>query len=810
MRTSDTTQHADLVRSLRDWSWDGARLRGRAAALPGLQRPELPGWLTGEPLPDQGIEVAMPNLPRDLPLPDPIETDVTLHVEPLGPRTVRIVCRPGGHDATPALDGLGIVVYPSADPSGWELTEETTEDATKATTATTLRLAHGSTVLEIVTEPLSIRLLQDGHTVLWTAERVRQVAGFPLAPALRFGQDGPGPGGAGRGTTTLAVELGPDETIHGLGEQFGPLARNGQHHDLHVADALGTSSGRAYKPVPLWHTTAGATALLNTGARVRADVGHTLPSVLELEVGAPELDLVLIADPDPLVRLTEYTRLTGRSALPPLWAFGLWLGRCRYRSRSELLDAAHGLRAHDVPADVMHLDPDWLVLDRLNTDFRWNHERFGDPEALCADLGDLGLRLSVWEVPYLDDRSPLTAEAAAAGHLVRTPEGELAELAGTPTPEGVPRRLVDMTSPDAVAWWQSLHDDLLAAGVAAFTTDFGEGCPEEVATHDGTSAAHAHNLYPLRYNRAVFEGLRARTAEPLVYGRSGWAGSHRYPAQWGGDPQSSVDGLRATVRGGLSYALSAPGFWGHDVGGFYGPDLTPELYVRWAQFGALSPLMRAHGLRPREPWVFGETALRIVRDWVRLRYRLLPTLWQAAVACAERGLPMLRSMALAHPGQRGVRGLDDQYLLGGDLLVVPVLDDGPGPVERTFWAPPGRWTDLLSGESVAGPAWHTWRVGLERIPVLVRDGAVLATVDEVDGVRSTDDLRNRPWTLHRIGSADASADRGDGSEDGENDHGGGNTVTDFDGRSVPVERAAGLRPGWRIVDHQEWEPWARL
>ena len=141
-----------------------------------------------------------------------------------------------------------------------------------------------------------------------------------------------------------------------------------------------------------------------------------------------------------------------------------------------------------------------------------------------------------------------------------------------------------------------------------------------------------------------------------------------------------------------------PGFWSHDIGGFFGPELTPALYVRWTQFGALSPLMRAHGLRPREPWAFGEEALRLSREWIRLRYSLLPYLWQTAVESAQRGWPMMRPLDFADPTDRIARTVDDAFLLGSDLLVVPIFTDADEPVERTFWVPAGGWTDLLTGD----------------------------------------------------------------------------------------------------------------
>jgi alpha-D-xyloside xylohydrolase len=173
--------------------------------------------------------------------------------------------------------------------------------------------------------------------------------------------------------------------------------------------------------------------------------------------------------------------------------------------------------------------------------------------------------------------------------------------------------------------------------------------------------------------------------------------------------------------------------------------------VRWTQLGALSPLMRAHGLRPREPWAFGEQALDICRDWVRLRYSLLPYLWQVARESASNGWPVLRPLGLHHPDDRVARSIDDSFLLGRDLLVVPVFDDGAAPVQRTFYVPEGEWFDLHDDTRYEGPGFHTVEVPLERMPVLVRGGAVIPRVEVDETVRSVEDLHGRPWTRHAYG-----------------------------------------------------------
>ncbi len=698
------------------------------------------GYLTGETLAEQGIETSMPNLP-ELDTPPLLTQEFAVDVRWAGPEVVRITIGAADRQrSAPTGTEHGILVTPKY--AETSTTVEQDEHDVVVVSGGRLRVRLGR-------RPFSLEV-QDtatGATLISTAGKLRQVAGLPISPAATAG-----------GTTAVNLELGPDEEILGFGEQFGRSVKNGQRLRLRVEDALGTGTGMAYKPAPVWYSTAGYLALINTGAVVNADVGHSRNGVFGVEAECGELDLYLIAGPEPKQALTTYTRLTGRGAVPPVWAFGYWLGRCRYHSASQMEEIGRTLRELGVPCDILHLDPDWLVVDRLNCDFIWNTDRFGDRAEFITALERLGLRLSVWELPYLDPASPRYAEAAERGYLITDADGEIATIAGTPVPDGRPRALLDFTSPEARRWWQDLHGPFLDDGVAVFKTDFGEGLPDDVRLAGGTGAEHAHNLYPLRYNGAVSEAIAEKTGRaPLVWGRSGWAGSHRYPAQWGGDAESTVSGMRATLRGGLSHAMSMPGLWGHDIGGFFGPELTPELYVRWTQFGALSPLMRAHGLRPREPWEFGEHALDIAREWIRLRYSLLPYLWQAAHESAEHGWPMLRPLALEFPDDDLATARDDAFLLGSDLLVVPVFDDGGEPVRRRFYVPRGGWTDLVTGDRYEGPALHEEFVPLERIPVLVRDGALLPRLVVDEHVRNTDDLLGAPWELHAYGDVSTAA-----------------------------------------------------
>jgi len=674
-----------VATALRAWRLDGRVLRLELAELPAT-RSLTGGWLTTD---RHGVEHALPNLPDALPAPPGEAVCRELTVEVAAPGVVRF--RTG-----PTLPPLGILV---AEPAPEPLAVSDTGDG--------LVVTGPDVVVRIRRRPFGVTVLDGGCRVaVRTPEHVRQTDGLPLAPALRFSTDP---------VVSLALD---GAAVHGFGEQFAAFDLRGRALTLRVADAMGTATGLAYKPAPVWHG-GGYLGFLNTGAVVRADVGHAVPDAVQLALDDATLDLFLVAHPDPAVRLERYTALTGRPPQVPGWSLGFWLGRCRYHSAAEMLAVADRLRAEGVPAEVLHCDPDWLRVDRLNCDFDWNTDRFGEPEEFVAALRERGLRLSLWELPYLDPASPLHAEALAAGHLVVDAAGDPVAVEGTPAPDGRPRALVDLGRPETRDWWAKLHRPVLDAGVAVFKTDFGEGLPDGAAL-TGVPPAHAHNLYPLRYHSAVAAATGMNGASGLIWARAGWAGSQRYPAGWAGDAAATVEGMRATLRGGLNAALSIPGWWSHDIGGFSAGPGTGPLYARWLQFGAFSPMMRAHGLHPREPWAFGPEVLAIARRFIRLRERLRPYLRRVGTEATARGLPVLRPLALVFPDDPDAARVDDAFLLGPDLYVVPVFSDSPDPVRRTYHLPAGEWRDLITGEWRVAPARVTEEVALDRIPVLAR------------------------------------------------------------------------------------------
>jgi len=208
-----------------------------------------------------------------------------------------------------------------------------------------------------------------------------------------------------------------------------------------------------------------------------------------------------------------------------------------------------------------------------------------------------------------------------------------------------------------------------------------------------------------------------------VWGRAGWAGSQRYPVQWGGDPQSDWEGLAASIRGALSWGMSGGPYHATDIGGFYGTEQpSPELYLRWLQMSVFSSHMRLHGLGPREPWAFGEEAERVARQWIEFRYRLLPYLKSVITQATVTGLPVMRAMPLVFPNNALTRAYETQFMCGDALLVAPIVAPG-GEVDIAL--PPGAWYDLASQQRLPGRQVIRYRATLDKFPVFGREGYAL-------------------------------------------------------------------------------------
>ncbi|MFC9973089.1 alpha-xylosidase [Spirillospora sp. NPDC127200] len=516
------------------------------------------------------------------------------------------------------------------------------------------------------------------------------------------------------------LDLGVDHHVYGLGERFGPLVKNGQSVDIWNADG-GTASEQAYKNVPFFLTDAGYGVFVNHPGRVSFEVASEAVARAQFSVPGQSMEYFVIYGPTPREILRKYTALTGRPARLPDWSYGLWLSTSFTTDYDEatVTSFIDGMAERDLPLSVFHFDCFWMR-EYQWCDFEWDPRVFPDPPGMLRRLKERGLRVCVWINPYIGQRSPLFAEAAALGHLLRRPDGGVWQWDLWQPGCAV----VDFTSPEARRWYAGKLDALLEMGVDCFKTDFGERIPTDVVYHDGSDPERAHNYYTHLYNRTVFDLLRERRGEgeAVVFARSATAGGQQFPVHWGGDCESTFEAMAESLRGGLSLGMSGFGYWSHDIGGFEG---TPDagLFKRWIAFGMLSSHSRLHGSHSyRVPWLFDEEAVEVLRRFTRLKMRLMPYLAGAARQAHQDGLPMMRAMVLEFPDDPACPHLERQYMLGDDLLVAPVFSPEG---EVSYYVPEGVWTHYLTGERVTGGRWVREHHGYDSVPLLVRPGAVV-------------------------------------------------------------------------------------
>jgi alpha-D-xyloside xylohydrolase len=611
------------------------------------------------------------------------------------PRTVRLrlAARPEGVRGEPTLMLAG---EPPTDDS-WRASDEGSSVA--------YRGPCGSVIVE--KDPLRLELRDAGEGLLTRSHHLFEASGVVNAR--------PTPFSFVRNTTTFhrhiaaSFGLSPGEKLFGCGESFTRLDKRGQKLVLWTHDAYSAQTPNMYKPVPFFMSSRGYGVFVHTSAPLTFDLGRSHDGAAVIYLGDDQLDLFFFFG-SPKEILSEYTALTGRASLPPPWTFGLWMGRQTYSSEKEVREVAKKLRQERIPSDVIHLDTGWPEVPH-RCDFEFSRSRFVDPKKMLADLKEEGFRVSLWQLPYFNPKNRLHREAIEKDFVVLTASGE------PPVDDAV----IDLSKPEAERWYREKLAGLLETGVGIFTSDFGEAAPLSGTYASRKGGFHEHNLYPLRYNRAVAGATKEVTGNGATFSRSAWAGSQRYPLHWGGDAENSDGGMVGTLRGGLSLGLCGFSFWSHFIGGF--PYATPEdLYRRWLAFGVLSSHSRCHGSPPTEPWEYDGKFTGDFRRTVELRYRLMPYVYaQAAYACRE-GHPMLRTLFFEYPEDRTSWLVEDEYLFGTDILVAPLMEETRS---RDVYLPPGLWSDYQGGETYEGARWHHVRAGEVPVVMLVRDGAVI-------------------------------------------------------------------------------------
>lgn len=518
------------------------------------------------------------------------------------------------------------------------------------------------------------------------------------------------------------LDLGVGEKIYGLGEHFTNFIKNGQTVDIWNEDG-GTGTEQAYKNIPFYLSNRKYGLFVDNPGKVSFEVGSEKVSRVQFSVPGEEMSYSVVGGENLKAILNTYTDLTGKAPLVPDWSYGLWLSTSFTTDYDEktVLEFVDGMAERNIPLSVFHFDCRWMKeLEWCN--FDWDKSKFPDPEGLLKKLHDRGLKICVWINSYIGQKSPLFEEGAKNGYFIKNEDGSVWQWdrwqAGM--------AIVDFTNPEATKWYQGYLKKLVAMGVDCFKTDFGERIPTEgVKYYDGSDPELMHNYYTYLYNKAVYDVLVETKGadEAILFARSATVGGQQFPVHWGGDCSSNYPSMAESLRAGLSFGMSGFGYWSHDIAGFE-DQASPDLYKRWTQFGLLSSHSRYHGSTAyKVPWLYGDEAVDVAREFTELKLQLKPYLLKMAQETHETGVPMMRAMVLEFPDDPTCEDIDTQYMLGDDLLVAPVFrEDG---VARFYVPDDGTgqaWTNIITDTAYEPGKWYTEQYDYHTLPVLARPG----------------------------------------------------------------------------------------
>lgn len=572
-----------------------------------------------------------------------------------------------------------------------------------------------------------------------------------------------------KGTTVAAAKrLGFEEHFYGLGEKAARLDHRREQFTMWNSDTPGYKEGTdpIYQSIPFyigWEQGAAYGVFFDNSYRTNFDFGKSSQAYAAFSAEGGEMNYYFFYGPSIKKILGRYTELTGRMPLPPLWALGHQQSRWSYYPQAVAEEVVRQYRQRDLPLDVLHLDIDYMSGYRV---FTFNTERFPDPKAFTDKLRQQGIKVITIVDPGIKYQ-PLAPGVPPAAPAASRPELAPQEKSYYVFNQGMEKNyflkrkngtlyiprvwpgdsvFVDYTLPDARRWWGDLHRAYTDNGIAGIWTDMNEPADfvdqtgkaqMDVINYDeGENSTHAknRNVFALLMARATYEGLERLQPDkrPYVITRAAYAGIQRYSTMWTGDTNSTWDTLSLSVPMFQTLGLSGEAFVGADIGGFIGRG-NGELLTRSYQVGFLTPFCRNHKVidgYDQEPWRFGKYYEDIIRKYLKLRYRLLPFLYTTLEEAHRTGLPLFRPLLLNYQQDYNTLNLDDQFMIGADLLVAPVLK--PDVSSRSVYLPEGVWFDYWTGKRYSGSQMIRADAPLEIVPMYVRGGSIIPMGPEMN------------------------------------------------------------------------------
>ena len=551
-------------------------------------------------------------------------------------------------------------------------------------------------------------------------------------------QDEPGLGTSWVSENVTAYKKMQDgEHFIGLGEKTGPLDRKGNAYTNWNSDVYGYSvtADPLYSTIPFYigiHHDVQYGIFMDNTYQSDFNFGASNNRFSSFGAKGGEMNYYFIYNSKLADIITSYTSLTGRIKMPPLWALGYQQNRYSYYPETEVYRIASTLREKKIPADGITLDIHYM--DKYKV-FTWSKDRFPDPPAMTKKLKDMGFKVTLIVDPGIKEEKGYGVYDRGLKENIFAKYPDSTNYTGQVWPGWC--NFPDFTNPRGRAWWGKELKQYASDGVSGIWNDmnefstWGQKAPDDILfDYDGKGASHlqAHNVYGLEMIRSSYEGYRAALGNkrPFVLTRSGYAGLQRYSAMWTGDNRAEDNHMLAGVRLLNSLGLSGVPFTGMDIGGFTG-GASPSLYARWVQIGAFNPYFRNHtgiNTKSSEPWAYGEEVLEIARNYINLRYKLLPYLYSTFYEAKETGKPLMRSLAIDYTHDENVYSdlYENQFMFGSAFLVFPF--DGQTAFGKVYF-PAGKWYDLYNGQLQAGNEKLTIDLTMAKLPVFVKESSII-------------------------------------------------------------------------------------
>ncbi|WP_458120284.1 glycoside hydrolase family 31 protein [Paenibacillus sp. Z6-24] len=542
-----------------------------------------------------------------------------------------------------------------------------------------------------------------------------------------------------RGATNALFNMQEDSHFYGLGEKSSFLDKRGERYTMWNTDVYAPHMPEIealYESIPLLiHMHQGSTygIFLDNPGRSDFDMrSHGVAYTIGCTTGS--YDIYFIYGPEIKDVVSRYTALTGRITLPPKWALGYHQSRYSYMDQQEVMELAYSFREKNIPCDVIYLDIHYMDEYRV---FTFDKIRFPDPKGMIAELKEMGIRIIPIVDPGVkkDPKYRIYREGVQEEHFCRHLEGDIYYGNVWPGISAFP----DFTETRTAQWWGDHHAFYTSLGIDGIWNDMNEPAvfnelktmdPDVMHLNDGDPMTHEeiHNLYGMLMSKATYEGMKQHMngRRPFVLTRAGYSGIQRYAAIWTGDNRSFWEHMAMAMPMILNMGLSGLPFAGPDIGGF-AHHTSDQLLVRWTQMGAFFPYCRNHsaiGTIRQEPWSFGEQVEDIIREYISLRYRWMPHLYNLFYESSRTGMPILRPVLLEYPRDPKVTNLCDQFLLGPDVMIAPVYR--PDTDCRTVYLPEGIWHDYWTGEQHEGGRHILAPAPLDVMPMYIRAGAIIA------------------------------------------------------------------------------------